>query len=359
MNTDKPASLRGRVFSCMPHTQSTPTACWLMALLLFCLPAMTRAHAQDTGNALYEKLQTACPEILVEGRLQGSGFVATPEGYVITASHVVWPGDKPVEVLIHQIGRLKAEVVAVDRGHDLALLKLPTTNTPYAHLPLIQTDVFPQVLDELYLFGVPIFRHHVLIPGRVARAKPTFEYLPEGPFYTRVLHIAADAPRGMSGGPWVNADGRVVAVQTGYMSQKGVPLGLSFASPIDAVRRLVQTGISARTPTLKAAFEELWEQPKEAIARWPAQSMGVLAVEVQPGGPAAEAGLSARKLIVSAGGQAIATRQQLLETLRKQKPGSVITMTVLSTSGRAETLRVPLALLEKAFAGTSTAVVRP
>jgi len=348
-----------RVSSCIPAPQWIPSILRLIALLLLCLLATAPIDAQNTGNALYTKLQTTCPEILVEGRLQGSGFVATPEGYVITASHVVWPGDKSVEVLIHQLGRLKAEVVAVDRGHDLALLKLPATDAPYNHIPLIETDDFPLVLDELYLFGAPIFRHHVLISGRVARAKPTFEYLPEGPFYTRVLHIAADAPRGMSGGPWVDAAGRVVAVQTGYMSQKGVPLGLSFAAPVDAVRRLVQTGTSARTSTLMAAFEELWEQPKEAIARWPAQSMGVLAVQVQPGGPAAEAGLSSRRLIVSAGGKPIATRQQLLQALRQQKPGSVISMTVLSSTGRAETLRVPLAFLEKEFAGTSAEMVRP
>src|SRR5258707_706852 len=82
------------------------------------------------GTALYDHVRSASVEILIAGRQDGSGWFASDDGLVVTAAHVVWGhvGRKGeghrVEVISPKLGRLDAEIVAVDRGHDLALLQV-------------------------------------------------------------------------------------------------------------------------------------------------------------------------------------------------------------------------------------------
>ena len=81
---------------------------------------------QSNGkDDLYSKIASGCVEILVGGRLDGSGVILAPNGLVMTAYHVIKQKDKEIEALSPILGRLPLRLVATNRGSDLALLSLP------------------------------------------------------------------------------------------------------------------------------------------------------------------------------------------------------------------------------------------
>ena len=153
---------------------------------------------------LYARLKQASIEVLVDDHLNGSGCLIAADGLAITAAHVIGRPGVRVEVLSPVAGRRTAEVVAVDLGHDLALLRAEPRDGGYPFLPV--ADALPPAGTEVYLLGTPIFRHAVLFRGTVACEEPSFEHL--NPGYVAVTTLAATAPSGTSGGPWVDRQGR-------------------------------------------------------------------------------------------------------------------------------------------------------
>ena len=87
--------------------------------------------ADDLPADFYERVRRACIEVLVDDHLDGSGWIAEAEGIVVTAAHVVNTPGKRVEVMSPIIGRMEAKVIAIDRGNDTAVLKLPPREGGY------------------------------------------------------------------------------------------------------------------------------------------------------------------------------------------------------------------------------------
>ena len=132
---------------------------WLVNVPIHCL-----------GNELlYSKVAPRCVEILVEGRLEGSGFIVSKEGLVITAHHVTQKKAKSVEALSSYIGRAPLKRIANYKGCDLALFSLPPKEDEYPSLPL--ANEVPAEGTKVFLFGSPIFRHHLLLTGFIASKK--------------------------------------------------------------------------------------------------------------------------------------------------------------------------------------------
>ena len=104
---------------------------------------------------VYAQLQAASVEILVDGRLAGSGSVVDPKGHVLIANHMV-PGEGArIEAQSRTIGRHALKVVARDKGHDLVLLKLPPRKEAYKHLILAKAQ--PKAGQPVFLFGDSVF----------------------------------------------------------------------------------------------------------------------------------------------------------------------------------------------------------
>ena len=89
------------------------------------LVALPEPGQEPAQGSLYDRAARASVEVLVGGQLKGSGWFATPEGHVVTAAHVAWKAGGALEVRAQGQERLSARAVAFDRGHDLALLKVP------------------------------------------------------------------------------------------------------------------------------------------------------------------------------------------------------------------------------------------
>ena len=135
---------------------------------------------------------------------------------MVTAAHMVWNKTNKLEIVSHASGRVPANVVAVDRAHDLALVQVPPGKRPYPFLKVAMQ--IPAPLTEIYLFGAPMFRHETLLAGKVARATDSYEFRNEMKCFSRIYYVAAPSPQGTSGGCWVNARGLVVGNQSGLIS---------------------------------------------------------------------------------------------------------------------------------------------
>jgi serine protease Do len=290
-------------------------------------------HGQELSQPvtdLYDRLKAASVEVLVDRRLAGSGCVIDRKGFVLTAGHVVANAETKIEAISSRAGRLNAEVVAIDHGHDLALLKLEECADGYAPLELAEAP--PSAGRTVYLFGAPLFRHGVLIKGTVARNDTTFEFV-DGR-YVEVLHICAPVAKGLSGGPWVNESGKVFGVQSSIMSLGDSQQGISFASPLPAIRRLAQVRISPQTPTLGLGVEEIWEQSPDYLKNLHDDVEGLVIRVVNENGPAQKGGIQVSWVITSIDGRAIQYRDDLLRIIRSKNVGETVKLVTIDASGR-------------------------
>jgi serine protease Do len=274
-----------------------------------------------------------------------SGWIADAKGRVVTAAHALWGREGKVEVVLSSGERLAAEIEGFDLGHDLALLRLPARDTPYPALDLAPEP--PGASAEVFLLGSPQFRHALLLPGRVAKKTPSYEYLSDLKLAVRVVYISGAAPAGTSGGCWVDARGKVVANQSGGITIDGHPTGIAFAAPADAIRRLVNSRASAETADAGIIVEERTEHSARELDGFPKAAGGVLAVICGEKGPARAAGLEPRFLVLSVDGRKVETRDQFYAAVRSRKPGEKLRLEVWRKAAEtAETVEVKLRRLE-------------
>ncbi len=290
---------------------------------------------------IYQRCQAACVEVLVNGRHSGSGWFARADGLVVTASHLFERRDADVEVVSPGLGRLACSLRAVDRGHDIALLK---TKAPAADFPLLVFSSAPlRVGDEILQFGAPLFRAGVLQPGRVTQPDTSFEFYPDRKGYVEVLHVAAMMQAGTSGGPWLDRAGNVVGLQSGVMSLEGKPIGIAFLVPAAPIRGLLMTLCDAATPDAGFWVDQLWERDAEFLKKFPAGTEGLAVSGVRQDGPAAQAGLEPGEVVIAAEGRKVLRIQALLEIIRAKRPGERLQLTLLR-AGVAEPLQRTLTL---------------
>jgi len=285
-------------------------------------PAMTTA-APTAG--LYRNAAQAGVELLVDGHLDGSGVIVSRDGLVVTAAHLI-TGTR-LEVHARHLGRHRVTLIALDPGHDLALLQLPRRPRPYPHLSLASRQSVPGA--DVYLYGSPLYRHGILMRGALARESPSYEYQPHRGHYVRALHVSGPSPIGSSGGPWLNSKGQVIGIQSGLIHDGTAPAGLAYMAPLTALRRLIRHRRTPAVATLRAGFEELWEQTPALRALFPDDAQGVLPVRIVPGGPADRAGLRPTDLITAIDDRRIGMRDDLLDAIRARSTDSPLTLHVL------------------------------
>jgi S1-C subfamily serine protease len=341
--------------------------CWPVAavVILACLPlnmaigaagdaaagaaGAKSAHADGSPITWYDRAKAASVEVLIDGHLAGSGWFADAKGLAVTAAHVVGQPGRRVELVSPAAGRVEAQVLAVDRGNDTAVLRAPARDGGYPALAF--ADRMPGPAAPVFLFGAPVYRHAVLLRGWVARPEVTYEYMPDEACYTAVTHISGLGPIGTSGGPWLDRDGRVIGLQSGLMVVKGAPTGVSFIVPGTAVRRVVESGHTAATPTAGAAFEEMWEHQADLLKRFPGGTQGLIVRAVRQSGPLGKAGVKEFDAVVKADGQLLLYRDDIVRIIRGKRPGDRLTLSVISPDAQQpREVKIELDHLEKAWA---------
>jgi serine protease Do len=282
----------------------------------------------ERASGIYRRAVAASVEILVNGRIAGTGAVVDANGTVLTACHVTRTGDH-YEARSSSLKRVPLELICTDRSHDLALLALPDRAAPYSFLPLAKT--IPVEGKQAHLLGTPIFRHRIMLTGFVARREPLFEWY-DGAFMEG-YPLTGVAAGGTSGGAWLNLKGEVIGVQAAAMTIGGAPQGVVTASPLKAIKSLYEKRETVVVGTMQAAVEELWAQAPEYLADVPKDAAGLVFRQVDAKGVVGKAGVENGDLLLEMGQRPYEMVTDFMRALRRLSPGGKVTFLVADRHG--------------------------
>ncbi len=258
----------------------------------------------------------------------GSGFIISPEGYVVTNNHVVENATE-ITVVLQDDREFEAKLVGRDPPTDLALLKIePGESIPYAEWGN-STRLRPG--DWVLAIGNPFGLGGTVTAGIIsARARD----IQSGP-YDDFLQTDASINRGNSGGPLFATDGRVVGVNTAIFSPTGTNIGIGFAVPSSVaepiIAQLRQDG-EIRRGWLGVQLQEITPQLAEALDL--PDRNGALVADVMPRSPAARAGLRSGDVVVAFEGQKVDRARDLARAVGQSGPGRKAELTILRDGQR-------------------------
>lgn len=266
-------------------------------------------------------------------RVTASGFVLSPDGFILTSAHSVFQR-REVWAVLSDGRQLPARVVGTDRRADVALLKVAAEGLPVARLAPDDPVCAGQWVAAL---GAPFGFERTLTVG-VVSAEPRL--LP-GYAGVALIQLNVALNPGSSGGPLFNAAGEVVGVNTMIFSSAGFYLGISFAVPIGRALQVAERLRQADTQP-RAAFVALTQPVSPALARafGLPQSGGVLVSGDEPE-PGPSGGLRRGDVVLAIDGQTIATSDDLDNAVAARVPGASLRVAVWR-AGRRETVRVIL-----------------
>jgi serine protease Do len=268
---------------------------------------------------------------------QGSGFVITADGYVVTNNHVVEHATQ-VEVTFDDGRTLPAKIIGTDKRTDLALLKISDGNK----LPHVDwASASPRVGDWVIAVGNPFGLGGTVTAGIVsARGRD----IGAGP-YDDFLQIDAPVNRGNSGGPSFDERGQVIGVNTAIYSPSGGSVGIGFAIPAevakDVVAALKDKGQVARG-WIGVQIQPVTQDIADGLGL--KSTKGALVAQPQRGGPADAAGLKSGDVITAVDGQKIDNPRELARRIATLGPGKTAEIAYLR-NGAEKTAKLKLGKL--------------
>jgi serine protease Do len=252
---------------------------------------------------------------------QGSGFIVSADGYILTNAHVV---DDATEVNVKLTDRreFKAKVVGSDRQSDVALLKIDAKSLPTVRLG---SSAGTSVGEWVVAIGSPYGFENTVTAGIVSAKSRS---LPDGGFVPFIQTDAAVNP-GNSGGPLFNLAGEVIGINSQIYSRTGGFQGLSFAVPIEVAMK-VKDDLARYGRVSRGRLGVTVQDVNAGLA----QSFGLdrprgaLVSEVEKASPAERAGLEPGDVIVSLGGKTIERSGDLSMQVADTAPGSRVDLEV-------------------------------
>ncbi|TIL39458.1 MAG: Do family serine endopeptidase [Mesorhizobium sp.] len=250
----------------------------------------------------------------------GSGFVISPEGYIVTNNHVVADAGE-IHVVFSDKETLPAQLVGRDPATDLAVLKIDPrsnmTTTAWGDSDAVQPGAWTIAIGSPFGLGGTVTVGVLSARSRDINAGP----------YDDFLQTDASINRGNSGGPLFNARGEVIGVNTAIVSPTGGSIGIGFAVPSRTARNVVDQLI--RTGRIERGFigvrlQEITPSIAEALG---IPGKGALVASVEPGSPAEQAGIQAGDVITRFNGKDIQSVHDLTLAAASQKPGTKTTLT--------------------------------
>ena len=254
-------------------------------------------------------------------RSLGSGFVLSSDGYIMTNAHVVGKADD-ITVSTPDKREFKAKLVGADTRTDVALLKIEGANLPAV---TVGNPALLKAGEWVVAIGAPFGFDNSVTAGIVS-AKG--RQLP-GDAYVPFIQTDVAVNPGNSGGPLFNLDGQVVGINSQIYSRSGGFMGISFAIPIDVAtnvaEQLKKYGRVRRAQLGVIIQEVSYDLAKSFKMDKPS---GALVVRVLPNGPAANAKLQVRDIVLKVNGEAIQRSSDLPVMIGAMQPGTKIELTV-------------------------------
>jgi serine protease Do len=289
----------------------------------------------------------------IQQRVQGlgSGFIISPDGYIVTNDHVVSNGGIAVEATEITIAfpdgtQMPAELVGTDPETDIALLKVePDEALPYLAFEEQEDAVVGEWAIALgNPFGLFEAAEPTVTVGVVSAVGRDFP-AQQGRVFRDMIQTDAAINRGNSGGPLVNALGRVIGVNTVIYSQTGGSDGIGFSVPAWRVRQVVaelrETGEVDRSFYTGLSIRPVSDRLAQQLGL--SEAEGLVVTSIESDSPAETAGLLPRDVIVSIDGEPVASNQAVRDQLVDRRAGDTIRLGVVR---RGRALDVPLQLAE-------------
>jgi S1-C subfamily serine protease len=264
----------------------------------------------------------------------GSGFVFTPDGLALTNSHVVHGATKVVATMLDGTSHV-APVIGDDPDTDLAVIRLPASDLPYvefADTTRLEPGQVAIAIGNPLGFETTVTSGVVSALGRTMRSR-------SGRLIDQVIQTDAALNPGNSGGPLVDARGRVIGVNTAVvLGAQGICFAISAGTAEWVAARLIRDGrvrrswlgVVAQSTRIPAAIRQALRLPRDG---------GVLVTGVEPASPAAAGGLRPGDVIVELHEVPTTTADDLHRLLAEERIGRATPVRIVR-DGRARTLEV-------------------
>lgn len=244
---------------------------------------------------------------------QGSGFITSQDGYVLTNHHVI-NGASSITVALPDNREFKAQVIGSDARTDVALLKIDATNLPF--LRMADSNKL-KVGEWVVAAGSPFGLKNTITAGVVSAInRDTGDYL-------SFIQTDAAVNPGNSGGPLVNMSGEVIGINSQILTPSGAFSGIALAIPINdalQVAEQLRTKGKVERGRVGVGIEPVSEEMAKQLGLPKAQ--GVVIAQVEAGSPAAQAGLQAGDVVTKINGSAVENVRDFARYIGESKPGT-------------------------------------
>ncbi|MHC4396505.1 MAG: Do family serine endopeptidase [Planctomycetota bacterium] len=287
---------------------------------------------------------------------QGSGFIISSDGYILTNNHLVGEAEKVEVQLKDEKEALEAKVIGTDPDSEVAVIKIDAKDLAY--LDLADSDTL-EVGEWVIAIGNPFGLSHTVTAGIVSAKGRSNVGLTT--FEDFIQTDAAINP-GNSGGPLLNLNGKVVGINTAILSRSGGNVGIGLAIPVNMAKpvytELVEGGSVARG-FLGVRLREIDADMAAALEL--EDTKGVILPEVTEGSAADKAGLKVGDIVIEFDGEPVENAMVFRNRVAKKKPGAKVKILVLR-NGKRKTLTAELdkrPSREELFAGRGQGQDRP
>ncbi len=267
----------------------------------------------------------------------GSGFIISPDGYVLTNAHVVDGADE-LYIKLTDKREFKAKVIGIDKRTDVAVVKIDGNKLPWLAIG-DSNKIKPG--QWVVAIGSPFDLDNSVSAGIIsAKSRDTGDFL-------NLIQTDVAVNPGNSGGPLLNMSGEVVGINSQIYSRSGGFMGISFAVPIDEAMRVVdQLKMSGKVSRSRIGIR-LSEVPKEVGESFGlAKGQGAFVNMVEPGLPADKAGIVAGDIVLEFNGHPVTKWTELSRLVANTKPGTKSTVTLWS-KGKTRTVTLVTSELEQ------------
>jgi serine protease Do len=273
-------------------------------------------------------------------RSLGSGVLVSADGYILTNNHVV-EGADGIQVVLADGKEYAAKLIGADEPTDVAILRIEASDLPAI---VITDSERVEVGDAVLAIGNPFGVGQTVTVGHVSGLGRGGMGIVD---YEDFIQTDASINPGNSGGALVDAEGRLIGINTAMLSGTGRNQGIGFAVPINLARSVMERIIKDGKVTrgylgvmVQPVTEDLAKEFKLPRAT------GALVAEVARGSPAADAGVKEGDIILEFDGKKVSDSRHLRLMVAQTAPDTTVTL-MLSRDGKEQTLTVKLEELRR------------